>query len=180
MIAKLDRLSRDAHFLLGLQKELQKTGLRFIAADMPEANELTIGIMAVVAQAERKMISDRTKAALQAAKAKGTRLGGWREAGALCKDGQTISRGSLKLGPEHREVARRVRKAASREHAQGVAPVLADLRAQGVTSLCGIARELEERGVLTASGRDSWSPMQVSRVLSQLEAATDVATGALS
>ena len=122
VIAKLDRLSRDAHFLLGLQKELQKSGLRFIAADMPEANELTIGIMAVVAQAERKMISDRTKAALQAAKAKGTRLGGWREAGVLRKDG-TISKGSLKLGPEHREVARRVRKAASREHAQGVAPV---------------------------------------------------------
>src|SRR3982751_813522 len=47
VIAKLDRLSRDAHFLLGLQKELQKAGLRFVAADMPEANELTIGIMAV-------------------------------------------------------------------------------------------------------------------------------------
>ncbi len=60
VIAKLDRLSRDAHFLLGLQKELQQAGLRFVAADMPEANELTVGIMAVVAQAERKMISART------------------------------------------------------------------------------------------------------------------------
>ena len=75
----------------------------------------------------------------------------------LRKDG-TISKGSLKLGPEHREAARRVRKAASREHAQGVAPVLADLRARGVTSLRGIARELEERGVLTASGRDTLEP----------------------
>src|SRR5215204_3495258 len=75
VIAKLDRLSRDAHFLLGLQKELQKSGLRFVAADLPEANELTVGIMAVVAQAERKMISQRTKAALGAAKARGKKLG---------------------------------------------------------------------------------------------------------
>src|SRR5215203_4343370 len=75
VIAKLDRLSRDAHFLLGLQKELQRSGLRFVAADMPEANELTVGIMAVVAQAERKAISQRTKDALAAAKARGKKLG---------------------------------------------------------------------------------------------------------
>src|SRR3954471_6799629 len=70
-IAKLDRLSRDAHFLLGLQK----AGVRFVAADMPEANEMVVGIMAVVAQAEHKMISERTKAAMAAAKARGKRLG---------------------------------------------------------------------------------------------------------
>jgi DNA invertase Pin-like site-specific DNA recombinase len=64
LIAKLDRLSRDAHFLLGLQK----AGVRFVAADMPEANELVVGIMAVMAQAERKMISTRTRAALAEAR----------------------------------------------------------------------------------------------------------------
>src|SRR6476660_4456978 len=71
VIAKLDRLSRDAHFLLGLQK----AGVKFVAADMPEANEMVVGIMALVAQAERRMISERTKAALKAAKARGKRLG---------------------------------------------------------------------------------------------------------
>ena len=71
VIAKLDRLSRDAHFLLGLQK----AGVRFVAADMPEANEMVVTIMALVAQAERRMISERTKAALQAAKARGVKLG---------------------------------------------------------------------------------------------------------
>ena len=71
VIAKIDRLSRDAHFLLGLQK----AGVKFIAADMPEANEMVVGIMALVAQAERRMISERTRAALAAAKRRGVKLG---------------------------------------------------------------------------------------------------------
>src|SRR6516164_2276317 len=74
VIAKLDRLSRNAHFLFGLQE----AGVDFVAADMPNANQLTVGIMAVVAQDEAKRISERTKAALQAAKKRGTKLGGFR------------------------------------------------------------------------------------------------------
>jgi DNA invertase Pin-like site-specific DNA recombinase len=66
VIAKLDRLSRDAHFLLGLEK----AEVDFVAADMPTANRLTVGIMAMVADEERRMISRRTKEALAATKAR--------------------------------------------------------------------------------------------------------------
>ncbi|MGD0506122.1 MAG: recombinase family protein, partial [Steroidobacteraceae bacterium] len=71
LVAKLDRLSRNAAFLLSLKD----ANVRFVAADMPDANETMIGFMAVMAQAEREAISARTKAALTAAKARGIRLG---------------------------------------------------------------------------------------------------------
>jgi DNA invertase Pin-like site-specific DNA recombinase len=71
VIAKLDRLSRNAAFLLTLRDSV----VRFIAADMPDANDLTVGIMALVAEQERQAISKRTKEALKAAKARGIRLG---------------------------------------------------------------------------------------------------------
>ncbi len=74
VVAKLDRLSRNAAFLM----TLRDSGVEFVAADLPEANTMTVGVMAVVAQHEREAISHRTKAALAAAKARGTRLGGFR------------------------------------------------------------------------------------------------------
>ena len=71
VIAKLDRLARNVHFISGLME----SGVEFVAVDMPEANRLTIHILAAVAEHERETISQRTKAALQAAKARGTKAG---------------------------------------------------------------------------------------------------------
>jgi DNA invertase Pin-like site-specific DNA recombinase len=150
VIAKLDRLSRDAHFLLGLQK----AGARFVAADMPEANEMIVGIMAVVAQAERKMISARTKAALQAAKARGQVLGGKRP-------GQYVT-------PAIQDAGRAVRTARARAWAADLAPVIEELRAEGLTSLGAIARELTARSIPAARGGTRWTAMGVSRVLARI------------
>src|SRR4051812_36429390 len=148
IIAKLDRLSRDAHFLLGLQK----AGVRFVAADMPEANAMVVGIMAVVAQAERKMISQRTKAALAAAKARGKRLGN-------------------PANPRNQEAGRvqgRARRSAMAvERAADLRPIIADVQAAGAKSLRQIATGLNSRGIPTARGRN-WSAVQVKRVLDLL------------
>jgi DNA invertase Pin-like site-specific DNA recombinase len=153
VIAKIDRLSRDAHFLLGLQK----AGVRFVAADMPEANEMVVGIMAVVAQAERKMISARTKSALQAAKARGVKLGGVRHR----PDGSTV-----KLDLEAIAAGRAARTAKSAARAEDVAPIIADLIATGAVSLREIAAGLNERGIPTARGA-KWSAVQVQRVMAR-------------
>jgi DNA invertase Pin-like site-specific DNA recombinase len=71
VIARLDRLARNVHFISGLME----SGVDFVAVDMPQANPLTIHILAAVAEHEREAISQRTKAALGAAKQRGTQLG---------------------------------------------------------------------------------------------------------
>jgi DNA invertase Pin-like site-specific DNA recombinase len=157
VIAKIDRLSRDAHFLLGLEK----AGVDFVAADMPNANRLTVHIMAMIAQEERRMISERTKAALAAAKKRGVKLGGYRA-------GAKLTAKMRKAGNETN-----ARKAAQR--AAEVAPIIAELQAAGATSLQAIADGLNERGIPTAKGA-SWSPTQVMRVLARANCPYD-ATG---
>ena len=148
VIAKLDRLSRDAHFLLGLQK----AGVRFVAADMPEANELTIGLLAVVAQHERQMISKRTKDALAAAKVRGTKLGGMRA------NSTEIHKAGSAAG-----LAARQAKAARRN--ADVLPIITALQAEGVTTFASLAYILTVRGIPTARGSAVWSSTQISRVL---------------
>ena len=149
VIAKLDRLSRDAHFLLGLEK----AGVDFVAADMPNANRLTVGIMAMVAEEERRMIGARTKAALQAAKARGTVLGGFRGYVPTQAD-QDASRAALKARGDA-QTAR-------------LAPTIAELQQAGINSATGIAKALTERGIPTARGGDAWTTTQVQRVLARL------------
>ena len=146
VIAKLDRLSRDAHFLLGLQK----AGVKFVAADMPEANEMIVGIMAVVAQAERRMISERTRAALAAAKERGVKLGG--------------DRGNLAaVGAKGRLAALEMRRRAAKQRAEDLKPIIAELRTQGITSLKKIAAGLNARGIPAARG-GKWTVTQVGRL----------------
>jgi DNA invertase Pin-like site-specific DNA recombinase len=152
LIAKLDRLSRDAHFLLGLEK----AGIDFVAADMPNANRLTVGIMAMVAEEERRMISRRTKDALQAAKRRGVKLGGDR---------------GVKPTARARKLAVEAIQARAAARAADIGSIIADLQAAGVTSRTGIAAALSERGIPTARGNATWTPTQVTRVLARIAAA---------
>lgn len=147
VVAKLDRLARDAHFLLGLSK----AGVEFVACDMSSANRMTVGIMAVVAEEEARMISARTKAALAAAKARGVKLGGDR--------GATISAEVRTKGN-----AARLAKACAR--AADLSEIIGQIRAEGSSSLREIASALNDRGIPTARG-GLWSAVQVQRVLAR-------------
>lgn len=144
VIARLDRLSRDAAFLLNLQN----AGVRFIAADMPEANEMVVGIMGIMAQAERKRISTNTKLALAAAKARGVKLGGDR---GVIPTAEAQTKGGAAT------------KAKAVNRAADLLPVIADIRAAGATTLKAVADALNAKGIPTAKG-GTWSPVQVSRV----------------
>lgn len=152
VVAKLDRLSRNIAFLTALQE----SGTSFVAADMPEANELTVHIMAAVAQAERKAISKRTCEALAAAKARGTRLGNPNGAAAL--------RRAAKGNGAAIDAVRG--NAAAR--AADYAPIVADIRAAGLVSLPAIAMELNARGIVTARG-GNWHPSSVRNLLQRIE-----------
>jgi DNA invertase Pin-like site-specific DNA recombinase len=136
VIAKLDRLSRNAAFLLALRD----SGVRFVAVDMPEANDLTVGIMSLVAQAEREAISRRTKEALEVAKARGVKLGNPNGAESLRRAG--------KGGVAFRAAV----SANAAAFAKDLAPVLADIRAAGHTSQRAIAADLTARGIRTRRG----------------------------
>jgi DNA invertase Pin-like site-specific DNA recombinase len=147
LIAKIDRLARNAAFLLSLRD----AGVEFLAVDMPNANRLTVGIMALVAEDEAERISARTKAALAAAKARGTKLGGLRP-------------GALPNAAEGRAKGRAVRSENAQARAADLAPVIDAIRAAGATSLREIATELNGRNIPTARG-GRWSAVQVQRVL---------------
>jgi DNA invertase Pin-like site-specific DNA recombinase len=150
VIAKLDRLSRDAHFLLGLQK----AGVEFIAVDMPHANRLTVGIMALVAEQEREAISARTKAALAAAKARGTKLGK--------PKGTPVPRS---------DVGRVNGSKANADNAQAFAERMRPIlnKVSGLSANAAAA-ELEKRGYATARG-GAWSATQVISIRKRLESA---------
>jgi DNA invertase Pin-like site-specific DNA recombinase len=147
VVAKLDRLSRNLAFLA----KLQDSGARFVAADMPEANELTIHIMAAVAQAERKAISTRTKEALAAAKARGVRLGG--------------NRGNLEDLRKGPAKSAEVRGRQAHERALKVRRQIEAIIGGGDgRSLRQIAAALNDRGI-TAPRGGKWHAAQIKAVL---------------
>ena len=132
VVAKLDRLSRNAAFLM----TLRDSGVEFVAADLPEANTMTVGVMAVVAQHEREAISHRTKAALAAAKARGTILGGKRKGAANIRAHQ----------PQGVQAAREKALQAAELRREAIAALV------GSHSLNGIAAKLNEDSVTTSRG----------------------------
>jgi DNA invertase Pin-like site-specific DNA recombinase len=150
VIAKLDRLSRNVAFMANLME----SGVDFVACDNPHANRLTIHILAAVAENEAKMISERTRAALAAYKARGGVLGAARP------DGRRLT---PEDGVKGRERSRAIRQANARAAVADLAPMMTQLRAEGL-SLRAIADRLNEEGHTTRRGA-AWNPMQVGRVL---------------
>ena len=139
VIAKLDRLARNVHFVSGLME----SGVEFVACDFPTANRLTIHILAAVAEHERDMISQRTKDALAAAKRKGVVLG----------------------NPRLRE-ARAAWEGKSMKFAETIRPEVEELRAKG-QSQRKVVESLNSQGIATPRG-GKWSLAQVQRLLKRL------------
>jgi DNA invertase Pin-like site-specific DNA recombinase len=145
IIAKLDRLARNVAFISGLME----AGVEFVACDMPQANKFVLHIMAAVAEQEAEAISKRTVAALEAARARGVKLGGRRV--------------SAERWAEIGE--KRCQKADS--FAEGIKASIEEIRDKGATTLRGIAAELNRRNIATPRGGE-WSAVQVSRVLERM------------
>ncbi len=150
LVAKLDRLSRNAAFLMNLRD----SGVKFQAVDLPEANTLTVGLLAVLAQHEREVIGQRTRAALQARKARGLPLGTPRDLSAY--------------QPAAAAKGRSVIVAKAREYARLIAPEIAAARAVGCTSLRQIAAYLNDRNVTTPRGK-LWTAAAVRNALARID-----------
>jgi len=157
LVPKLDRLSRNVAFI----SALMESGVKFVACDLPEANELTVHILASMAQYEVKAISERTRNALRAAKKRGT-----------TKDGRVLVLGGRRVSAERwariaskgRKQGTQTRSDAASKRASAVLPIIEDIRQSGADSLRQIAAVLNERGITTARGGE-WSAVQVQRVM---------------
>jgi len=146
VIAKLDRLARNAAFLL----TLRDSGVDFVAADNPTADRLTVGILAIFAEHEREKISQRTKEALAEAKRRGIKLG--------CPEAKRASVLGTKANCER-----------AARYAQNVLPIIRDIQASGISSLRGIAAALNARGVSSPLNRD-FSRQTVANLLARVKA----------
>lgn len=143
IVAKLDRLSRDVHFISGLMSQR----LPFIVAELgADADPFMLHLYAALAEKERKLISERTKAALAAKRAQGVKLG---------------NRTNL---ADARAKAVASTKATADAFALNVLPIIRDVKASGVNSYRGIAEALNARGVRTARG-GTWQAATVRNIV---------------
>lgn len=147
LVGKLDRISRDLHFITSLQK----SHVDFVVADMPNCDSFTIHIYGALGQRERELISSRTKAALAAAKARGVMLG-------------TNNLDPSKAAEYSKLGVEAVRVMAD-EYAAKVKPTIAGLQGQGL-SLRGVATELNRLGVKTPRGKD-WTATAVKNAMAR-------------
>ncbi|OXE37427.1 MAG: resolvase [Phenylobacterium zucineum] len=153
IIAKLDRLARNARFLLSVVEGVGEAGLMF--CDLPQlpagpVGKFMVTMLAAVAELEAGMISQRTKAALEAVKARGVKLGN----------------PNLRPGtPQAAKRAAKARTAQAKAKAADVLPYVKAARKAGASSLSQIAQALEARGIRTPRGGTSWAPAQVARIL---------------
>ena len=139
LIAKLDRLARNVAFV----SALMETGIEFVAVDAPFANRLMIHVLSAVAEWEREQISERTKAALAAAKARGVKLG------------------------QHGATLAAQKRAEADRFAETIRPAVLEAREAGCISLRDYAAHLSASGTPTANG-GKWHASNVSLVLQRL------------
>jgi DNA invertase Pin-like site-specific DNA recombinase len=148
-VAKLDRLSRDVHFISGLMAHR----VPFVVAELgADVDPFVLHLFAALAEKERSLISTRTRQALAAAQARGVTLG------------------SPKLA-QARESAVTAIKAGADQHAANVLPMITEAQKAGATSLRAVAEALNARGISTARG-GSWHAMSVKNVLDRPVAST--------
>lgn len=151
LVSKLDRLSRNVAFVATL---LEDKTVELVVASLPQASRFELHLYAALAEQERTFISQRTKAALAAAKERGVKLGGWR---------------GHKFGGLHPHLTglNEAKKEQVREEAEALAPLLLPLRREG-KSLRAVAEQLNRVGVKTRTGKPFYA-VKVKRLLEALE-----------
>ena len=142
VIARLDRLGRNVHFISGLMQ----SGVPFLVCDRPNAKPFELHIYAALAEEETRAISARTKAALAEARKRGVRLGNQKNLDEAARLGTAANRQR------------------ARQWADNIMPVIAQIQAAGITTLEGIARELNARNVKASRGGE-WNRTGVMRML---------------
>lgn len=160
LIARLDRLSRDAEFIL----RLQNSGVKFVAADLPDANELTVGFMAIIAQHERICIAERTSLALQASQQRRKAAIAAGDTSVKLLGGLRANAPDIRLYKANAVVALRTKANERAEKCRRVITSLVNER----LSMNAIAGRLNDAAITTPRGK-TWTVMQVSRTMKRLQ-----------